>query len=835
MREAEKKFRAPPERSETSAMGILLGAVLLILAVNGLVIVRLVDQRQNDLDAARYQGTALAQSLAVAVEQYFETYIALTQTLEEQLAVASLDAERTEILLRGQKYRLPAVHEIVVVDAQGQIAFWTAYGPKPPVADRPYFLNHARTSRPDILAIGEPLRSRLHEERWFISVSRRRVGPDGGFGGSIAILVDLQATAEYFASLHTADAFRVRLIHDSGQVIGTIPPDAGMIGRQDEPPKPDERSRIISASADLPGLPIRIATGLDITDATARWTRLAQATGALLLAVDVILALLLLQLWRRNAERVADRSALQAANDEAQRANHEKSRFLATMSHEIRTPMSAVVGMLEFLRHSPLNDDQKRIVGVIERSSAALLQILNDILDFSKIEAGHLDINPVPTDVSALVNEVADAYAGSASAKGLTVERFVDPALGKAHVVDAFRLRQVFSNFISNAIKFTDAGSVTLSAVRIAAKDGMETIRFSVTDTGIGIPSDVLPALFRPFTQAEASTTSRFGGTGLGLSICSRLADLLGGRIEAESAVGRGTTMSLILTLPLSDEMPEGERTRQQSAGEIRRRQTPSIADAMAEGTLVLIADDHPVNRMMLARQLGMIGYAAVAAEDGIQALEIWRRGGCAMLITDINMPRMNGLELARRIRAAAPAHERSIPIVALTANAAAADLENAGEAAINDYLVKPVTVAKLAEVMARWLPLRTGRGDPDEANDAAPLEAGALEPISGGDPAAEADILAEFQESGREDRKRLEAAVRAGDYAAIADGAHRILGASRTIGAMRAAALAADLEAAAAKRDEREIGRIWTALAEESDRLDTFITRRMATTGADR
>jgi signal transduction histidine kinase/DNA-binding response OmpR family regulator len=511
--------------------------------------------------------------------------------------------------------------------------------------------------------------------------------------------------------------------------------------------------------------------------------------------------------------------SLHDAKEAAEAGNRTKSIFLATMSHEIRTPMNGVLGMLELLSLTTLDAEQRTTLEVVRESGKSLQRIIDDILDFSKIEAGKLEVRPAVASIASTIKAVSNIFSGNASSKHVDLRCYVDPQISPALFVDPMRLRQILNNFVSNALKFTEKGRVEIKAELLGRADGEERVRFSVTDTGIGISQDDQARLFQPFVQVAGEITPQFGGTGLGLTICQRLAEMMGGSIEMVSEVGVGTTMALELSLPIANakELPEVDpvgpldflRTT------MMRRRAPDTASAEAEGTLALLADDHPTNRSLIVRQINLLGYAAESAENGIVALEKWKSGRFGILITDCNMPEMNGYELTRRIRELeATKGDKRIPIIACTANALGGEAEICFAAGMDDYLAKPVELNELSKKLDHWLPI---------ARPAAPLDRTALASLTGGDAAAEREILMDFRRVNAEDAAMLKHAVDGSNILEVTTASHRIKGASKMIGAMGLAAVCERLERASRADDWLTVRANMGAFEHELERLNHY------------
>jgi PAS domain S-box-containing protein len=383
-------------------------------------------------------------------------------------------------------------------------------------------------------------------------------------------------------------------------------------------------------------------------------------------------------------ERLAADNA--AARAEAERANQAKSRFLATMSHELRTPLNGILAVSDALGRRDLAPADQDLVEIISSSGQGLLSILNEILDLSRVEAGRLQIEPKLFSPRDAVRAVADVWRFAAEAKGLDL-RVQTRGLTGLRLGDAQRLRQILSNLINNAIKFTEHGAITLKARPV---DQGERLRFEVIDNGPGVAEPDRDRLFEPFVQADSERTRRHGGAGLGLAICRELAGLMGGRIWVEPSPGGGARFVVDLPLPLAESAAvEAAPTAEVVPGERRPRPNPKI----------LVAEDHPLNRLVASIILEEAGLSFDFAEDGAAALEAVTGGGYDLVLMDVNMPRMDGLEATRRIRDLA-GPENAVPIIAVTANAAPEEVEACLKAGMTAFVAKPIRATELLEVL---------------------------------------------------------------------------------------------------------------------------------------
>jgi CheY-like chemotaxis protein/anti-sigma regulatory factor (Ser/Thr protein kinase) len=379
------------------------------------------------------------------------------------------------------------------------------------------------------------------------------------------------------------------------------------------------------------------------------------------------------------------------AKEAAEQANRAKDEFLANISHEVRTPLNGVMGMLQLIRAAAVSDEQRTHVDIAIQSSRNLLRVLNDVLDFSKIEAGKLDLFDEPFDLAGLMRQCVNLFRLQADEKGLAIEHRIDASARPCYIGDEGRIRQVLFNLLGNAIKFTDSGSVTLEAYALPHREpGLARLFFSVTDTGAGIPDAKTDFIFDSFTQVDGSLSRKYQGVGLGLPIVKRLVRLMGGTIVVDSKVGAGTTIlfNVVVRVPGAD---------------VCVRPAPEAAPARSVPLRVLLVEDERVNMLMARRLLEGMGHTVTCAENGEKCLEILRDQTFDVILMDIQMPVMNGMEVTRLIRTAGDfRHAARIPIVALTAHATRGDRDAALAAGMDDYISKPFEKDHLQATLQR-------------------------------------------------------------------------------------------------------------------------------------
>lgn len=414
-------------------------------------------------------------------------------------------------------------------------------------------------------------------------------------------------------------------------------------------------------------------------------------------------------------DRKAAEEVLRQAKDAAEAASRAKSQFLANMSHEIRTPMNGVLGLAELLLRYPLNEKERHLTQSIHRSGSVLLAIINDILDFSKIEAGKLQLEAIPFEVRRTVEEAIAVSFPTAEQKKLKLSCRIDPHIPFSLIGDPTRLRQIIVNLVSNAVKFTAQGTITVGAELNGTREGRYGLSVSVTDTGIGIPIEAQTNIFDAFSQADGSTTRKYGGTGLGLAIVKQLVTLMGGTIELQSRPSEGTCFRFTVYCKPAD-MPTPQPT-ELFALSAKRGETVSAQRPVRRSEFrILLVEDNPVNREVACGMLEVLNCRIDTAENGREAVDATAKTDYALVFMDCQMPEMDGLTATKLIRAreaerakqtgdSAGAFPTRLPIVALTAHAMQGDREQCLAAGMDDHLSKPFTLVQLEQRLSRWLP----------------------------------------------------------------------------------------------------------------------------------
>jgi len=480
---------------------------------------------------------------------------------------------------------------------------------------------------------------------------------------------------------------------------------------------------------------------------------------------------------RVQAELVDTNRELASARDQALAASRAKSEFLANMSHEIRTPMNGVLGMADLLLSGDLPAESRRYAETIHSSGEALLAILNDVLDFSKIEAGKMEFEEVPFDPRRCLDDVASLMEGRAREHGLVLTAMATAAVPAQVVGDPSRLRQVLLNLVGNAVKFTKAGEV---AVRLGVSCS-GALLFEVADTGIGICEQAKAHLFDAFTQADSSTSRRFGGTGLGLAISRRLVEGMGGEIGVESTEGEGT--AFWFTVPLCA-IEEGAAAS--AATEV------TVAPAAVRPLHLLLAEDNAVNRLVATKCVERLGHTVESAANGCEAVAAWRRGHFDAVLMDCQMPELDGYEATARIRELeqAAGTGRRTPVIALTAHAMAGDRERCLAAGMDDYVAKPLRSDELAEALARAvgnnpIPDSPGSTCTEDVMDApVPMDLTHLRELVGGDEEVMGEILDLFLEDAPRQIAALGEAITQGRWEEAGRLAHTLKGSASNVGA---------------------------------------------------
>ena len=704
-----------PKFLRLDRLKVLISAmiVLAIAVVSGNVIF-LNEYRESTIKTAEAELGRYTLTLSEQADRSFKSLDLVISSVSDYLIrhgvndaasyrAAVTDFE-THLFLKDKISGLPQIDAVTMIDQNGKLLNFSRFWPTPTVnvSDRDYF--KALAADPNLETfISQPVPNR-GDGTWVIYLARRLNDPNGNFMGLILGAISLQYFENFFGSTSSGESTVVMLTRDDGLLLAQYPPSRNIGKTVDRPIRvalneggtrrfsgtKSSQPNILSARV-LPNYPLVVSARLDESTALDDWRRITRLLVIMSITCGVVILISAIYISRWWSAQVQAARAAEAANA-------TKSSFLAMMSHEIRTPMNAVLGLASCLLETRLDEEQRRSVNAIYNAGDNLLGILNDILDFSKLEAGKMSLEPMDFSPHSLVESLAGIVQPQAEAKGLQLLIQEDPMVPASLSGDAGRVRQILLNIISNAIKFTEKGSVTVAMKLESFAGGMAEISWSIIDTGIGIPEDRINDLFNDFTQADSSITRRFGGSGLGLAICRRLVRQMGGDIAVTSKAGVGSTFSFRISFPVSTVVVAPEAP----SGNAEGRFSAALA-ALGRPCRILVTDDDATNRMVVANMLKSHNVQVQFAANGVEAIDQVSRVTFDVVLMDMRMPEMDGIQAARAIRAKGGAFE-TLPIVAFTANAFSEDRDACFAAGMNDFVVKPIRKTTLISTLANAL-----------------------------------------------------------------------------------------------------------------------------------
>jgi signal transduction histidine kinase/ActR/RegA family two-component response regulator len=718
-------------RNATTLIGSLMIVLLIVATIASSWVLhdRAIEDWRRDLgnlSLVLAENTAQTMASAYMVLDSIGELVENANVTNQAGMLSTFHNMATHQILRDRISGLPQVDVVSIVGANGDVLNFTRAFPAPAInlAERDDFVHHRDNVDPAVF-LSAPVRNKGNG-KWTFYISRRVNSSEGRFLGMILVGISSDFFGNFFKNVSLGEQASVSLMRQDYTLLARWPAAEQLMntksllgathavlstGRTHDvilttAPRPVDNLRKtprMAAVRMVRGYPLAMTITITEDLYLSSWRGTVRLLGGIGLASLLALGVAFILMARLLKRREQDAEQSLALKREADEANAAKSNFLAMMSHEIRTPMNGILGMAELLLGTRLDTSQRSYANNVHNGTQHLMKIINEILDFSKVEAGHMEIDLVTFDPVLLINEVIELHRAGASAKQLQIKAEIGATGGLLAIADANRIRQVLSNLINNAIKFTPAGSVSVrfEAVPDAVDPLLVQLDYHVADSGIGISAQAQQRLFEPFVQADNTIGRKYGGTGLGLAICKRLVELMHGEITCHSEIGSGTRFAFRIPARLAAPPAVAAPV---IASDVTAATPLPPQQTSVQALQVLVVEDTEMNRQLVRILLGKRGCVVEEAVNGALAVEMRARKRYDLILMDCMMPVMDGYEATRVLRAReALSGDPRTPIVALTASAIDGDRERCLKAGMDDYLAKPFSAAQLIAMIEKW------------------------------------------------------------------------------------------------------------------------------------